>query len=218
MEGVNYQFICHHAHTSLGTLIEDLVHFAREEKHPLFDMSFCDKSMHKWRFDYWVQEHVDELVQRAMHIVQRALIFSDAAFLFPPHHIAFAVAAIVSESFHEDGNMSDTLQDFLVTRHPLLTEHELLQFTRNVRRVVSLFLSNPLMDLRPMNDAERMASDMELHRVIYMVGRIKMHQTQDEAIVHTRKRKRRMTCTSFTPPQGPTFPKMAKVTPTRAYH
>ena len=123
-----------------------------------------------------------------------------------------------SESFHEDGNMSDTLQDFLVTRHPLLTEHELLQFTRNVRRVVSLFLSNPLMDLRPMTDAERMASDMELHRVIYMVGRIKMHQTQDEAIVHTRKRKRPMTCTSFTPPQGPTFPKMAKVTPTRAYH
>ena len=222
MEGLNYQFICHHAHASLGFLVRDVVNFVREEKHPSLDVEICSRNNRKsrgvWRYDCWLEEHVDELLQRTLRIVQRANVFSDVPFLFSPGQIAFAAVAIVFESVYEDGYLGDTMQDFLVTRHPMLSEDELLSYSRNVSRIISILLNSDLMDLRPITNARKMASEREVHRVLCMVDGVRSRKHAEESIVQTGKRKRRPMSMVFTPPRGVPYHKMAKVTPTGGYH
>uniref|UniRef100_A0A7S2Y8K3 Uncharacterized protein n=2 Tax=Entomoneis paludosa TaxID=265537 RepID=A0A7S2Y8K3_9STRA len=234
MEGVNYQFMCHHPHASIGFLVKDVASFLFEQKHPALDVDVASSSSSstndstattQTRPSSWdefeVEEHANELLHRAMQVLHRANVFSDAPFLFAPGHIAFAIVAIVVESTNEGGFLGDIMQDYLVTRYPMQSEEEILEYTRNVSRVISLLLSNHNMDLRPRQNvsvseivAQRAA---QLHRVLCRVRKMARQTAASQTATlvesrHRRKRTRSVADADFTPPRG--LPVRKMVTPT----
>lgn len=207
MEGVNYQFICHHPHGTIGYLAKDVATF-------LFEQSHSTTASSCWH-DYDVEELANELLYRAMQVLDRATIFSDAAFLFAPGHIAFAIVAIVVGSACEDGFLGDVMQDYLVTRNPMQTEEKILSYTRKVGQVISLLFENEHMDLKP-RDGETQGLIVskragELHRVLNIAHKLR-NENPAKHVEQSRKRKRHLVDADFTPPRRPPYRKM--VTPT----
>lgn len=220
MEGLNYEFICHHPHALIDFLVKDVVQFLLEDKCCSFggDLNARYVSGGVWGRESWVKEHTSELLHRAFQVCNRANIFSDTVFMFAPEHIAFAIVAIVFDSVCDDGYLGDMMQDYLVTRRPLQSEDELLAYTRTVNRIISLLLKDGSMDLRPRPDVHKIVSERaeRVRNVLCLAEKLRSFNYCEDEAVQTRKRKRNRI--DFTPPRVQPLGKMVKVTPTSDHH
>ena len=110
MEGLNYEFHCHHATDFIDEIFN--YNFARislrksNERNDRVDISprstatwsGCDNSMYgEVDFDFSERRR-----QKALDVAQRAYIFTDIPFLYAPCDIALAVVAIASGSVCRD--------------------------------------------------------------------------------------------------------------------
>ena len=181
MEGVNYEFICHHPHASIGYLARDVAEFLMERN------GSCTEGN-----AYHVHEHASDLLLAAMSLLDRVNVVSDAPFLFAPGHIAFAIVAIVVEA-DEEGFLGGIMQDYLVTRYPMQSEEDILAYTRTVSNVIALLMNESSMDLRRRTDMHRVKDQRtrRLHRAICMVRKLSYGRAAEE-VVESRKRKRTM--------------------------
>lgn len=235
MEGVNYEFICHHPDDMMEDLLADIIDFMGEQRHlSLSSMDFrepcetrnCDspRGVELTGYDY-----PDDMMENVMDAVNQTLIFSDAPFLFSPEAIAYAINCIETGSFHQDGHMGDDMQSYLITRHPFKSEEEILDFSREVGNAIACLLESPDLDLVPGKRRSNVIAQRaeDLRRVLIKVADLRLfHQmsTQVDDMRSGSRKRRRMY--GYTPGYRPTeasaatgkqrvhYRKMVKVTPT----
>jgi hypothetical protein len=201
MEGLNYEFRCHHPYSAMHALALDFTTFM--SKHSDADSASVD-------------DQVEELLERASAIVQRASIFSDVHFLFAPGHIGFAVIAIALGGA-ADGCISDRLHQYLRNRFSRKPRAELDDFLNIVSRIVKTLYRCPLMDLsatdRPTRQVVAQRAEV-MKRALGRVASLRLH-------LHHRRgssgpgtsRKRSRVELDFTPPRKRLTRVSAKVTP-----
>ena len=233
MEGVNYEFICHHPDDMIQDLLADVIDFMGEQRHLGLSVDLhdpcetrncdsprgVDSNIHNL-------EQPDDMMENVMDAVNQTLIFSDAPFLFSPEAIAYAVTSIEMGSFHYGGHMGDTMHTYLITRHPFKSEEEILEFSREVGRVISCLLDSEDLDLVP---GKRRSSNViakraeDLRRVLIQVADLRLlHQMSKAHYNRSCNRKRRRPY-GYTPEYRSTaaangrqhvFRRVTKVTPT----
>lgn len=136
MYGLDYVFLCYHTSSALQNLLPDL--FASQTKADHVVESQVLESRHS-------------LIGLALDVSRRALIFTDAPFLFTPCHTAFAIASMVLGCITNDGKMGKDMQSFIEAAFPRKNTEELVSFTRRVHNVVQFLEACPLMDLQSTN-------------------------------------------------------------------
>lgn len=210
MEGLNYEFRCHHVGSTIDILFSDSLlsctpdkSRARGDLSPRASVEYRDEKAFLWR--------------KALDIAQRALIFSDAHFLFNPCHTAFAVTAIAIGSVTVEGNMSGKLQKYVAKLFPTKTKAELDDFSQSVGDIIHMLVNCPSLDLRPgCGHASEIIIERaeELRRVLGEVATIrllrKMKRFQSWPC---KSRKRSRFELDFTPPRQLQTRKYAKITP-----
>ena len=134
MLGIDYMFRCFHTSSALQNLIPDF--FAIQCERENVEASVRLES---------------RLVRKGLEVARRALIFSDAPFLYTPCHQAFAITCMVSRSITQEGTLGNDIQAFMVKVFPHKTKGEMLSFTRTVHEIIEYLMSCPLMDLRPVH-------------------------------------------------------------------
>lgn len=212
MEGLNYEFCCHHTSTVIRDIVSELpASSSLDERNPAGELREGRSPRATPDFIY-----EDEfLLQRALDVAKRALIFTDAPFLFSPVHTSFAVIAIASASVTPKGDMGKDLQDFLATWFPCKTKNELRRFSRCVREIICMLVDSPTMDLRPTyGRASEIVAQRgeELHRVIGLVSTLRMLRRMKRCNAKRPIKKRSAVEVDFTPPRFGN--KFVKVTPT----
>ena len=236
MEGVNYEFICHHPDDMIEDLFSDVVDFmgeqrqlnlsaeAREESCVTADTSATCESPRGVN-SLTTLERPDDMLENVMDAVNQTLIFSDAPFLFSPESIAYAVTCIETRSFDKDGHMGDDMLSYLVARYAFKSEEEILRFSQQVSEVISCLLNCQDLDLlpgKPRSSNVIAQRAEELRRVLVQVADLRLLY-QMNLVGHSRSRKRQRNQYGYTPRFGPTMiaagqpnmhHKMAKITPT----
>ena len=193
MEGTNYEFKCHHPFSAMHALAIDYSNFSSKRG------VFVD---------------VDDILERASAVVQRALVFSDANFMFAPGHIGFAAVAIALGSTQGvDGFIGDGLKTYLLDRFARKARSELDNFEAAVSRIIQCLFQCKHMDLAPEGTVDvkhsvvaQRAEDMKL--VLRKVSNIRMHlfhrqqSSSTTAILISPTRKRSWAEQEFCPPRG----------------
>jgi hypothetical protein len=151
MEGLNYEFRCHHASSTIDDIFDNVFTLAAMDSHQdepgtispraSPDFSSCNSDFCRVK-------------QMALDVAQRALIFSDAPFLFSPAQTGFAIAAIVTGSVTKAGYMGSTLQKYWRnSASTTMSNADLLSFSQSVRAAIHTLLNCPALDLRPTRGA-----------------------------------------------------------------
>lgn len=201
MFGLDYMFRCYHTSSALQNLLPD----------------FCAFRAGRDNADESAGKDEGQLIGKALEVARRALIFSDAPFLYTPCHAAFAIASMVSGSITKEGKMGNDIQAFLVQAFPRKTKEELLTFARIVHEVIKFLTTCPQMDLRPTHGrAREIVADRaeEFHRVMGLVAKIRTQTNRDCRPSPERQLKRKRYEPDFTPPRQQLHAhKYVKVTP-----
>ena len=234
MEGVNYEFLCHHPDDMIQDLLADVIDFMGEQQHlglsvdlrePQQEARNCE-SPRGVEANLDSYEHPDDMMENVMDAVNQTLVFSDAPFMFSPESIAYAILCIETRSFEENGHMGDVMQSYVVTRFPFKSEEEILTFSREIGNAIEFLLGSRDMDLLP---GKRRASNViaqraeDLRRVLMQVSDLRLfyQMSQVDHLRSSRRKRRRMY--GYTPGYRPSgsaagkqyvFRKMAKITPT----
>ena len=196
MFGLDYMLRCFHTSSALQNLIPDFLTFQCERE------SIPISVRKEGRY-----------VRKGLEVARRALVFSDAPFLYTPCHTAFAITCMVSRSVTEEGTMGDDIQAFLVKVFPHKTKGELLSFTRTVHDIIKYLIDCPLMDLRPVpaDRVEELVAHRaeEIRRVLGIAAKFR------KTCVPTERQLKRMRYEpDFTPPDSQLHArKYVKVTP-----
>jgi len=196
MYGLDYMFRCYHTSSALQNLIPDFCAFQSRKSGA--ENATCNDR----RF-----------LRKALEVARRALVFSDAPFLYSPCHTAFAITAMVSRSITDEGKMGNDIQAFLVKAFPNKTKEELLSFTRSVHEIIDFLMNCSPMDLRPANGRAKEIVETraeELRRVLGIAAKFRKTCPPSE-----RQLKRMRYEPDFTPPshQQNQARKYVKVTP-----
>jgi len=232
MEGVNYEFMCHHPDDMIEDLLGDIIDFMGEQRHFSLSTDFrdpcetrnCDSPRGVESTGCY---RPDDMMENVMDAVNQTLIFSDAPFLFSPEAIAYAISCIETGSFHPNGHMGDDMQSYLITRHPFKSEEEILDFTREVAGVISCLIKCPDLDLVPGKHRTNVIAQRaeDLRQVLVKVADLRLfYQMSQVDRTRSSSRKRRRTY-GYTPGHRPPsteaatgkqrfFRKVAKITPT----
>lgn len=194
MLGLDHMFRCYHTSSALQNMIPDFCAFLRKRN----------------GVEYSIRQE-GRLVRKGLEVARRALLFSDAPFLYAPCHTAFAIATMVSRSITEEGKMGNDIQAFLVKAFPHKTKGELLSFTRTVHEVIDYLMNCPRTDLRPVHGERAIelttARAEEIRRVLGVAAKFRKACPPTD-----RQLKRLRYEPDFTPPQVQAR-KCAKVTP-----
>lgn len=205
MEGLNYEFCCHHSISTIDEIYSSLTSLSGSN-----DNSHCK-----------VHEDYERFRRQSIDVAMKLLIFSDTPFLFNPCHAGFAICAIVMGVVTKAGYMGATLQEHLHKKSALtaasMTEHML--FADTVRSAIQSLLQCSALDLRPngRTSEETAAARAEnLRRVLGEVASIRLLQKMKR--VHPQQafvsHKRMRIEYDFTLPRLLQSRKYAKVTPT----
>jgi hypothetical protein len=227
MEGVNYEFRCHHPENAIRVLATDLSSFLSDSKYAFFGFDGRDPSEShnpghcSPRSTFDCEEQADEYLEVAFDIWQRAIVFSDVPFMFAPGQIGFAVVTIAAGLVDRDGCMGEAMQEYLVTRLPLKTEEEIIHFSRQVNQIIQTLEDSPLMDLRESRTQSKHVVSQRaetLRAVFSTAANMRLTRQMNCNPSMTRIRKRSNAEIDFTPSRDRCFRKLAKVTPTGQYH
>jgi hypothetical protein len=202
MEGLNYEFRLHHPYSAMHALALDFTTFTSKHNND------ADSAT--------VDDQVEELLERASAIVQRASIFSDVHFLFAPGHIGFAVVAIALGGA-EDGCISDDLHQYLCDRFSRKPRSELDDFLNIVSRIVRTLYRCQLMDLASTDRPTRQVVAQRAEVMKLALGRVaslRLHlHHRRTSLGPGSSRKRSRVELDFTPPRRRLTRVSAKVTP-----
>uniref|UniRef100_A0A7S1VMQ6 Cyclin-like domain-containing protein n=1 Tax=Grammatophora oceanica TaxID=210454 RepID=A0A7S1VMQ6_9STRA len=159
MEGVNYQFICHHPHATIQSLVSEIVHsdFFLDDHHEHPHPTDATSSYRpKNSFDLRDQRRV-ELENKAMMVAQSALLFSDVPFLFSPAQIAFAslsmalaccdMCASGTTTSLLAGSIHPTLHKYIRSKFAGKPESKVVEFEEEVVAITHMVVRSPVMDL-----------------------------------------------------------------------
>lgn len=207
MEGLNYEFICHHPFPAMHALALDFTSFLSYER---------TAPGH-----YPIDNQVEDILDQASVILQRAMIFSDVQFLFSPGHIGFAVVAIAL-GCSASGLICEDLLDYVCNRFARKTMVERDCFLNVVGRVIRMLYGTRMMDLTP---PDRTTCHVvahraeEMKRVLRKVSTLRMDLLRRSAswAPAASGRKRSRLELDFTPPRKRPMKVSAKVTPLRHY-
>ena len=147
LEGLNYEMMCFHPTDAVRLLASDLSDYFA---------SSCDGPVAEYAYHLGEDVHA-----RAQAVCYRALICSDAPFLYAPGKIAFAAAKIALKSIDCEGLSGEEMEDFLLCRFPDYSAGELGAFEEEVDEIVHFLHDCPAMELsrRPQsswNEAEEL--------------------------------------------------------------
>lgn len=205
MEGINYQFRCHHPHSAMRALALDFTNFVEMRDEGGLQSGPYDNS------------HVNELLERATAIVQRSMVFSDAQFLFAPGHVGFAVVAIaLGSAVGEDGSIGDDLHQYLLDRFARKPREDLQAFLDKVSQIVRMLHRCEMMDLAPVgNNPSRLVARRaeEMKRVLGKISSLRICVRRRSSWEPSRRVKRSRFEPDFTPPRKRMSRTCAKVTP-----
>ena len=183
LEGLNYEMMCYHPTDAVRMLASDLSDYFA---------SSCDGPVAQ--FAYHLGEDVHA---RAQAVCYRALICSDAPFLFAPGKIAFAAATIALKSIDCNGLQGDEMEDFLVCRFPNFSEEELGIFGEQVYEIVQFLQDCPAMELsssqeqQPWNEAEELLQVLVKLANNHTVKMVKPAATAVSSAPNTEPRRKR---------------------------
>ena len=129
MEGINYEMRCYHPFGAVRVLAGEVESFLNNTHE-----SFWHAPIH-------------DLRERALHVAQTAVLFSDVPFLFPPGQIAFAAVAICMKNPNYPdscGTLPRTLRAYLRNRFTRKSESELNSFECRVATIVDTLAERPM--------------------------------------------------------------------------
>jgi hypothetical protein len=227
LEGLNYELRCFNASSAVQNLATDLsayrakkagAHSGRLQRGGYScPVDFSPRCLR----DYSSYDREGEdVARRARQVAERALIFSDAVFLFAPGHIAFAITAIVTGCVTKDGFIVGLMSGYLSSLFPPNSNKERFDFLQTIRRVVKMLVDCPMMDLQPTNGrAPQIVAHRaeELRRVFQEVARVRFEYKRKAYIVQSISYKRTCYEIDFAPPRSNNKRKMARVTPVNRY-
>lgn len=214
MEGINYEFMCHHPalHTLASNLSVFLSKSSPEDREP--HASLGTRS-HKTA-DYSV-EYSHELQERALEIFQRALVFSDIQFLCAPAPAAYAILAVVLGSVDKsECVMGGAMRRFV---HASLQDHSsdcVQDFVRQVNAAIQVLVHCPMMNIKSSRKrSKRIVEERaeNLRHVLSKAANIRLLREMcgQPSLYESRKRARLEQ--EFTPPRHGLRRRLARVTP-----
>jgi hypothetical protein len=188
MEGLNYEMICYHPDTIMEDLASGLANFVTKGGvSDLPSSSHCPQRTYSpltTAGDYSL-EYSEELLERGLETVQRALVFSDIPFLFAPVHFAFASMAVgVGSVGHEDAPLGEVMRDYIESRVPFESTKERVEFIQQVTAAIKGMKSCPLMNISTLSSGKQASRQLvtkqaeELHRVLGKVANIRFSKRE----------------------------------------
>jgi hypothetical protein len=216
MKGLNYQFQCHHPFSAMHALALDYSNFLTQKRYMDRNRLHCNS-----RSSSPADLVAEELLERASAVVQRALIFSDISFLFPPGQVGFAAVAIaLGSATGDDGYIGDNLMLYLKNRFARKTQEELDNFVQTVGCVIQTLYKCPLMDLAATESRKYVCQVMaeraeDMKRVLGKVANIRYRMLRQSSCYGStwQPRKRSRLELEFTPPRKKLLRSSARVTP-----
>ena len=218
MKGLNYQFRCYHSSTiihslmqgngktSLSTPSEDL-----EDRMSSEDYSHRNCRPSHILFDHCVQN-------MSVAVAQRSQIFTDAAFLFSPWHIAVAVITVTSKFLNRGDLASIKLKRQLVSQVCSEHEDEFHRFEETVDEIVQILVDCPEMELRwtsgVLQDKFLSKRAEELKQILAEVSSKRFHYRMKHRKSSPTRKRSSFQVSDFTPPRREKHMKYARVTPT----
>lgn len=160
LEGINFDMICYHPIDAIRRLSSEIGGFLSD--------------FH--RFGYFAQYGyaIGEDVQaRAQNLCYRALVGSDALFLFPPGRLAYAVTTIALRSIHCEGLTGYEMEAFLRFRFPSTPKKELETFEQDIGEIVRFLTDCPQMELTYIGPSEIWNEAEEVRQVLNKVSKIR---------------------------------------------
>jgi hypothetical protein len=178
MEGVNFEFICHHPDDLVEDILSDFIDFMGKQQQQGHSYQYNDGEIEtstttrascesprgiegltaenqRHFYSNSASEQAEDMMENVMDTVNQTLIFSDAPFLFSPEAIAYAVCCIETQSFDktQEGyhryQMGNNMRSYLVARHSYKTQEETLRLAEQVGSVITCLLNCPDLDLLP---------------------------------------------------------------------
>lgn len=158
LEGLNYEMICFHPSDTLRLLSTELTQF-------FADTCTDHVAQHAYAFG-------EDLLNRAEAVCHRALICSDAPFLFAPGRIAFAATTIALRSINEEGAAGIEMEDFIRFRFPTSSKGEMKAFVHEICEIVDYLMDCPRMELKVTSCRQSWNEAEELWQVLVKVTNI----------------------------------------------
>ena len=150
MEGINYELISHPATATLQEIAQNLTAWIRQSisaDENDESASLCAPNSFSFYGKALGGVKANDILVHFKELEKRALMFTDASFLYSPSTVGLAIAAVALGSYDEQRRLGELVQDYLVTRFPLKSETELIELYREVNRVIELLIDNPLMGI-----------------------------------------------------------------------
>jgi hypothetical protein len=151
MEGINYEFLCHHANTTLQKITKDLTNEwnCRSRRSDDDESLLClERSLASF-VDAFGYLDVDQMMTHFSELEQRVLMYTDATFLFDPFTLGLAIAAVDLSSYDDENCLGELMQEYLLVNFPLKSEDELIQMYREVNEVLDMLLSSQVKETYP---------------------------------------------------------------------
>lgn len=232
MEGLNYEFRCHHPHEDFHRLVASLSSFLFkdsdrcDERDPVDCHSFAAGDQSPRGAATYTLQYSDEILDRAYELSHQVTVFSDAPFLFAPSHLALAILAFSFDGVDEGGRLNGALKDYLRTSLPEQPEHDI----EKIDEAVSTILECTYLDLTPSdsNRGEKVTQRAESLRLV--LGKVanlrfleEMRRHEESTIAARTHRKRYREFEWYYTPQynaehQQRRPRVSRVTPTAGFY
>ncbi|GKY98699.1 hypothetical protein MPSEU_000826200 [Mayamaea pseudoterrestris] len=139
MEGLNYEFINHHANVTLRNVARELSKWSSDAT------ATIDPNTKSLSNDALHRSTSDHILVHLLEMETRTLMCTDSAFLYAPATLGLAIATVALGSIDNRRCNVEFMQDYLVAQFPLKSEDELVKLYREVNSAAIMLLSNPLL-------------------------------------------------------------------------
>lgn len=214
MEGVNYEFRCHHPNETLHALASSLFTHLSNADHgndtrdPV-EGCYCDQGAGE-RSPRGTLEHsdfslpyTDETLEQALELSQLATIFSDVLFLCEPDHTALAIMSLVRGSVTDEGGLDAAVIEFIRVHYPAYSDEERKRAVLMVNAALGFLLQCPLLNLRrssPNAWQDPMVVSRRADALRHVLGKVSHLRILDQMRRHDQTF---FLCSTAPPPQPP---------------
>jgi hypothetical protein len=159
MEGINYEFRCHHPNETLQAMASSLcthlsngchVDDERDPEEGCYYVQGVGERSPRGTLEYsnFLHPCTDETLERALGLSQLSAIFSDVPFLCEPDHAALAIMSLVHGSVTNEGGLDAVMIEYIRAYYPSYSDEQHNRAVHKVTFALGTLLECPLLNLR----------------------------------------------------------------------
>lgn len=157
MEGINYEFINHHASDTLREIAMDLTAWiprSRSSSKNESTLLLGSPALSGPQASFPCLDP-NSIHEKFLEMEKQSLIFSDTPFLCSPMRLAFAIAAVALRSYDDQGRLGEFMQDYLAARFVLTAEDDFIAIIHDINQALAQLIASPILNPISMNAADR---------------------------------------------------------------